>query len=57
MFCVCAGCYAFSDQAGSEGGQTEGDQTGAAKFRKTQGEILLRPLGFKLEASGCFMIG
>lgn len=32
------GRHALSDQAGSEGGQTQGDQAGAAQFRKTQGE-------------------
>lgn len=30
--CLCVGRHALSDQAGSEGGQTEGDQAGAAKF-------------------------
>lgn len=35
---VCVGRHALSDQAGGEGGPTEGDQTGAAQFRKTQGE-------------------
>lgn len=42
---VCVGRHALSDQAGGEGGPTEGDQTGAAQFRKTQGEwrsLLLR---------------
>lgn len=30
VLCLNVGCHAFSDKAGSEGGQTEGDQTGAA---------------------------
>lgn len=29
---------AFGDQAGGEGGAAEGDQTGAAELRETQGE-------------------
>lgn len=30
LFCLYVGRHAFSDKAGSEGGQAEGDQTGAA---------------------------
>lgn len=33
---LCAGRHALGDQAGSEGGQTEGDQAGVAKLRKAQ---------------------
>lgn len=33
--CPCVGRHALGDQAGSERGQTEGDQAGAAKFRET----------------------
>ncbi len=36
------GCHEIGDEAGSEGGQTEGDQTGAAQFRETQGSSSLR---------------
>lgn len=36
VLCLCPGRHALGDQAGSEGGQAEGDQAGAAKLRKTQ---------------------
>lgn len=37
LLCLDVGCDAFSDETGGEGGQTEGDQTGAAQLRETQG--------------------
>lgn len=38
---TCAGRHAFRDKAGCEGGQAEGDQTGAAQLRKTKSENYL----------------